>query len=419
MRISPPEFRSRWLRALRFAGPCLLIAFLLLSVSVFARTTQAALHRERRSRQLHISHRAHRHRSVNIRSSRTARRRQFARLHRHGHRSRARRQRSEAALDNIRTHMPLTDTTAPNGEETASITNQLDTARPPALIAPIAETNPNTANAANRDVPFFQASVPSYMPVALRGSHEVLVHQNIIADVEGLSRIQNDEQLSAMVHSGDLVALPASSMLVIDSRLPMNRRYCRRWVANFLSDLSRAHESIFGHPLNLTSAVRTVEFQRHLAHYNGNAAPAYGDTASPHLTGQAIDLGKKGMSLREIAWMRTVLGQLQAAGKLDVEEEFEQACFHISVYKTYSPHVTLPATLVASEDAIPEVVQPQNTVIGGLAHPALRTVSEPVERRSWTRSHHSYARAGVRRAAVLRRRRHHRAAMAMLAARMR
>ena len=48
------------------------------------------------------------------------------------------------------------------------------------------------------------------MPVALRGSHEVLVHQNIVADVEGLSRIQDDAQLSAMVRSGDLVALPAS-----------------------------------------------------------------------------------------------------------------------------------------------------------------------------------------------------------------
>jgi hypothetical protein len=29
-------------------------------------------------------------------------------------------------------------------------------------------------------------------------------------------------------------------------------------------------------------------------------------------------------------------------GKLDVEEEFQQACFHISVYRTYLP--SLPAT---------------------------------------------------------------------------
>jgi hypothetical protein len=26
---------------------------------------------------------------------------------------------------------------------------------------------------------------------------------------------------------------------------------------------------------------------------------------------------------------------LQTAGKIDVEEEFEQACFHITVYKNY------------------------------------------------------------------------------------
>jgi hypothetical protein len=28
---------------------------------------------------------------------------------------------------------------------------------------------------------------------------------------------------------------------------------------------------------------------------------------------------------------------LQAAGKIDVEEEFYQACFHITVYRSYRP----------------------------------------------------------------------------------
>jgi hypothetical protein len=27
---------------------------------------------------------------------------------------------------------------------------------------------------------------------------------------------------------------------------------------------------------------------------------------------------------------------LQAAGKIDVEEEFQQSCFHITVYKSYA-----------------------------------------------------------------------------------
>ncbi len=70
---------------------------------------------------------------------------------------------------------------------------------------------------------------------------------------------------------------------------------------------------------------------------NGNAAPAEGDIASPHLTGAAIDIGKKGLSLSEISWLRAWLLPLQTAGKIDVEEEFYQACFHITVYRSYAP----------------------------------------------------------------------------------
>ena len=270
--------------------------------------------------------------------------------------------------------------------------------------------SPETATVSS-NMPLFNTSVPTYMPVALRGSHDVLVHQNIIADVEGLSRIQDDAQLSAMVRSGDLVALPASSGLAIDARLPLNRRYCRPWTAQFLSNLSRAHQDIFGRPLQLTSAVRTVNFQRHLAHYNGNAAPTSGDTASPHLTGEAIDLGKKGMSLKEIAWMRSVLGQLQANGKLDVEEEFEQACFHISVYKTYGPHKAPPAQLVASNDASPEpVAAPAAAVV--------EPVSLPVKHSVHSDRTHSYYVHHVRHAYYVHHRRHHRS-MSLLAAGLR
>jgi hypothetical protein len=55
------------------------------------------------------------------------------------------------------------------------------------------------------------------------------------------------------------------------------------------------------------------------------------------VTGQAIDIGKRGMSRAELAWMRSRLVPLIQAGKIDVEEEFKQACFHISVYRSYIP----------------------------------------------------------------------------------
>jgi len=180
------------------------------------------------------------------------------------------------------------------------------------------------------------------VPPPLKGSHEILVHQNEVADRDGLDRIQDDEDLLGMRSEKLLVSLPAANGLEVDERLPANRRYCRPWTAEFLSTLARAHYARFHSPLQVNSAVRTVEFQQHLMHINGNAAPADGDTASPHLTGQAIDIAKHGLSLAEIAWLRGYLLPLVEEGKVDVEEEFQQACFHISVYKKYFPSDSTP-----------------------------------------------------------------------------
>jgi uncharacterized protein YcbK (DUF882 family) len=175
------------------------------------------------------------------------------------------------------------------------------------------------------------------VPPPLRGSHDILIHQNEVAERDGLDRIQTDEDLLSMRNERLLVAISATNALDIDERLPLNRRYCRPWTAQFLANLARAHYAHFHTPLQVNSAVRTVEFQQHLLHINGNAAPAEGDTASPHLTGQAIDIAKHGLSLTEIAWLRGYLLPLVQQGKSDVEEEFQQACFHISVYKRYLP----------------------------------------------------------------------------------
>lgn len=393
--------------------------------------TTASSHRRRtlsasRHRTITVSSTGGAHPATGRRRALLARRRTHARR-RTGAATHTQRHRLAAELDRVKTQpTPLAeesaaikDASAPLGSQT--LDSQTTIAGPMARIAP-RESNwtdgsiPSPVNENRQNIPVFNLTVPRIMPIALRGSHEVLVHQNIIADVEGLGRIQNDAQLRAMVHSGDLVPLPASPVLNVDGRLPFNRRYCRPWTAKFLSDLSAAHSSVFGRPLQLTSAVRTVDFQRHLARYNGNAAPAFGDTASPHLTGQAIDIGKKGMTQHEIAWMREVLGQLQNSGKLDVEEEFEQACFHISVYKTYAPHSTPPARLVAHQDGAP----PSE---GVTTAPAIGGLARPVRAVAYTHPHSSSYAAHtvhlVRRTAVHRRRRRHHTSMSLLAARMR
>jgi len=175
-----------------------------------------------------------------------------------------------------------------------------------------------------------------FMPPPMRGTHESLVHQNLMAEQDGLERILDDEDLADRIAHGSLVPVPSNGAIHVNTDLPENRRYCRPWTAKFLSDLAAAHGARFSqNPIEVTSAVRTVEFQRHLRTYNGNAAAAEGDIASPHLTGGTIDIAKQGMTKAEIGWLRAWLIPLEQAGKIDVAEEFRQACFHISVYKSY------------------------------------------------------------------------------------
>lgn len=173
------------------------------------------------------------------------------------------------------------------------------------------------------------------VPPPLRGSKEILVHQNQMADAAGLERIENDEELDRLRYTHQLVDLAGTSSLHINPELPENRRSARPWTAKFASDIARAYYARFGQPLELNSAVRTISYQLRLQRVNGNAAAIEGETASPHLTGQAIDFGKRGMTMAEIAWMRMYLTPLMQAGMIDVEEEFQQSCFHISVYRGY------------------------------------------------------------------------------------
>jgi hypothetical protein len=183
------------------------------------------------------------------------------------------------------------------------------------------------------------------MPPPLLGSLSSLERQNERADAEGLERIEDEEDLSDRIARKFLVPVPVSAALSVNEGLPEHHRYCRPWTARFLADLARAHAAVFHAPLEVSSAVRTVEYQKRLMAVNGNAAAAEGDIVSPHLTGATIDIAKKWMSRQEVGWMRYWLLPLQAAGKIDVEEEFQQACFHITVYKSYVP--PRPASSIA------------------------------------------------------------------------
>lgn len=195
------------------------------------------------------------------------------------------------------------------------------------------------------------------MPAPLRGSREVLIHQNTMANNDGLERIRDDAALDRLRAEHALVSFPLSGSLHINEDLPYNRRCARPWTVQFAADIARDFYNRFHQPLQVNSAVRTVMYQARLQRVNGNAAATDGDAASPHLTGQAIDFGKRGMNTAQLAWMRAYLLPLIEAGKIDVEEEFQQACFHISVYRRYTggrlpAHMVAQMKLAAHTDAV-------------------------------------------------------------------
>jgi len=182
----------------------------------------------------------------------------------------------------------------------------------------------------------------------LKGSRESMLRQNERTFGDDLERIQDDDQLQLLTENKELVDLPESESVRIAANLPVERRYCRPWTRTFIDDMSHEYHSQFGVPLQVNSAVRTVQVQKKLRRRNRNAAMIDGDVASPHLTGAAIDIARRGMSKSQIKWMRDYLLSLRDAGQIDVAEEFRTRCFHITVYKEYElARLESPGSLAA------------------------------------------------------------------------
>jgi len=147
-----------------------------------------------------------------------------------------------------------------------------------------------------------------------RPSHESLLRQNEEIDRLDLPRIQDDDELERLKLSGDLVPIEPGQTLRIDPRLDPDRRFCRPWTRDFVTDLSAAYYKQFHDQIQVNSAVRTVQVQKKLRRHNRNAAPETGDTASSHLAGITVDLQRRGMTKAEIKWVEQYIVPLRDAG---------------------------------------------------------------------------------------------------------
>jgi len=170
----------------------------------------------------------------------------------------------------------------------------------------------------------------------LRGSSDSMLRQNEEIDRLALQRIQNDDELQNMILRQELLELSDSEGILIAPNLDVTRRFSRPWTRDFVYDLGAAFYSEFSRPLQITSAVRTVEQQKKLRRRNRNAAPIDGERASSHLAGTTVDIGKRGLNRKEKKWLEQYLKNLQDQGYIEAAEERRQACFHVMVLQRYS-----------------------------------------------------------------------------------
>ncbi len=191
----------------------------------------------------------------------------------------------------------------------------------------------------------------------LRGSHDSLLRQNEEVDRLNLPRIADDEELTVLEASGALVPIEQSNAVTVASNLQASRRYCRPWTRDFVEDLGRAYYEEFHQPIEVTSAVRTIEQQRRLRRHNRNAAPEGGDTASSHLAGITVDILKRGMTRRQHRWIEEYFYDLKEQGLIEPEEERRQPVFHVAVSDRYTDWRDNGRVEAVKSDA-PAVLQP-------------------------------------------------------------
>ena len=170
----------------------------------------------------------------------------------------------------------------------------------------------------------------------LKGSYDSMLRQNEEIDRLQLPRILDDAQLEELVRTEELVSIEETRSLHVSPAVKADKRYCRPWTNQFLQDMGEAYYNEFHVPLQVNSAVRTMEQQHKLRRRNRNAAPEEGDIASSHLAGITVDLAKRGLTRTQHKWVEDYLKNLRDLGLVEIAEERRQACFHVMVSDRYT-----------------------------------------------------------------------------------
>ena len=170
----------------------------------------------------------------------------------------------------------------------------------------------------------------------LKGSYESMLRQNEEIDRLQLPRIADQAQLEELERTGELIPIKETAALHVSDAIQTDKRYCRPWTSQFVSDMSEEYYKQFHVPLQVNSAVRTMEQQQKLRRHNRNAAPELGEVGSSHLAGITVDLARRGLSRAQHQWMEDYLKNLRDQGLIEAAEERRQKCFHVMVSERYT-----------------------------------------------------------------------------------
>jgi hypothetical protein len=177
---------------------------------------------------------------------------------------------------------------------------------------------------------------PAKWNPVLKGSVDSMTRQNEEIDRLQLPRIADQEQLLELERTQELVPIPETQSLQWSTGIQADKRYARPWANQFLQDMSEAYYREFRTPLQVNSAVRTMEQQQKLRRHNRNAAPEIGDLASSHLAGTTVDLARRGLTKPQHAWIEGYLKNLRDQGLVEAAEERRTWCFHVMVSNRYT-----------------------------------------------------------------------------------
>jgi hypothetical protein len=167
--------------------------------------------------------------------------------------------------------------------------------------------------------------------------------ENGLANVFGLPQIADNSELQRFISEAKLLRVEQSAGFTIDPKLDSRFHFLRPQALGCLKiALAAGFFEEFRVPFKVTSLVRTKEYHDAKVHAKriSSANCESEETCSLHVRGIAFDISRKGLSEKQLQWLRRKLVDLykETHGAVRATEERSGRLnnFHVVVYPNFS-----------------------------------------------------------------------------------